>query len=115
MNVETILSAAWAALNSPAGIAVVAGLILWLLNRLWAARPEWQKYEGAIISAVKFAEKEIPDDVSNKGLARLDAALRYVLRAYEEATGRRATAKTTADLKEGIQLTHARLEAEGAL
>jgi hypothetical protein len=115
MNVETILSAAWAALNSPAGIAVVAGLVLWLLNRVYAARPEWQKYEGAIISAVKFAEKDIPDSTPNKGLARLDAALRYVIRAYEEATGRRASPTVTADLKEGIQITHARLEAQGAL
>ena len=115
MTLETILSAVWAALNSPAGIAALAGLILWLLNRVYAARPGWEKYEGAIISAVKFAEKEIPDDVPSAGLARLDAALRHVLRAYEEATGRRATSTVAANLKEGIQLTHARLEAEGGI
>jgi hypothetical protein len=115
MTLETVLAAVWTAVNSPAGIAVAAGLMLWLFNRLYAARPEWQKYEGAIISAVKFAEKEIPDGAPSKGLARLDAALRYVLRAYEEATGRQASAQVSADLKEGIQITHARLEAEGAL
>lgn len=115
MNWQTILAAIWDALNSPLGISAVAALVLYGLNRLYAARPEWAKYEGAIISAVKFAEKEIPDDVPNSGLARLDTALRYVLRVYEDATGRKAAPKVVADLKEGIQITHADLEAAGAL
>ncbi|MBM4019874.1 MAG: hypothetical protein FJ288_16390 [Planctomycetes bacterium] len=115
MNWETILAAAWSALNSPAGIAAAAGLMLWLLNRLYAARPAWRSYEGTIISAVKLAEKQIPDSTPSAGLARLDAALRLVLAAYEQANGRRASPQVAADLKEGIQLTHARLEAEGAL
>jgi len=115
MNWQTILEAAWTALNSPAGIAAMAGLLLWLLNRLYAARPAWERYEGAIISAVKFAEKEIPDDAPNKALKRLDAALRYVVRVYEEARGREPTQKEVADLTEGIRITHAKLEAAGNL
>jgi len=115
MNWQNILEATWQALNSPAGIAAMAGLLLWLLNRLYASRPAWERYEGAIISAVKFAEKEIPDDAPNKALKRLDAALRYVLRVYEEARGREARPKEVADLTEGIRITHAKLEAAGNL
>ena len=115
MNWERILTMMWSALNSPAGITTVAGAILWLLNRLYAARPAWAKYEGAIISGIKFAENEIPDGTPNKGLARLDAALRYVLNAYSEVNGRQAGARAIADLTEGIQITHAELEAAGAL
>ena len=110
-----LLETIWQALNSPLGIAAVAGLVLWLLNRLYAARPGWKKYEGAIISAVKFAEKQIPDDTENKGLLRLDAAMRYVLKVYAETTGKQASDKVAADLKEGVQIKHAELEAAEAL
>ncbi|HUU30837.1 MAG TPA: hypothetical protein VMY69_01900 [Phycisphaerae bacterium] len=115
MDWQTILAGAWAALNSPAGVALVAGLVLWLLNRLYAKRPAWEQYEGAIIAAVKFAEKQIPDDVPNKGLARLDAALKYVAGVFEDVNGRRPNAREEAALREGVQITHASLEAADAL
>ena len=35
--------------------------------------------EGSIITGIKLAEKEIPDDTPNAGLAKLDAALRLHL------------------------------------
>ncbi len=110
-----VLKAVWGVVNSPLGIAVVAGLVLYLLNRLYVARPTWQRFEGAIISAVKHAEKQIPDDTPNKALAKLDAALRYVLSVFEDVEGRRAKPKEVADLKEGIQIIHADLEAGGGL
>ena len=113
MNWETILQSVWGLLNSPVGIAAIAGIVLWLLNRVYASKPTWQKYEGAIISAIKYAEKQIPDDVANKSLARLDAALRYVLRVYQEANKRSASAKEIAALKDGISVVHNRLEAAG--
>ena len=112
---DTVLKTIWKALNSPVGIATVAGLVLWLLNRLYAARPAWKRYEGAIISAVKLAEKEIPDETPNAGLRRLDVALKYVLKVYAEMTGRQASLKVAAELREGIQIKHAELEAAGAL
>lgn len=110
-----VLQIVWQALNSPIGIAAVAGLVLWLLNRLYALKPAWKRFEGTIIAAIKYAEKEIPDDTGNKALSRLDAALRYVVKVYEEATDKRATPKIVADLKEGIQIKHAELEAAGVL
>jgi len=105
----------WKVLNSPAVIAVLAAALLWALNRIYAARPAWQAFEGTIIAAVKLVEKEIPDNAPNKALRRLDAALDYVLKVYEEARGKPADAKTKAELREGIQIVHAELEASGVL
>lgn len=105
----------WNVINTPAGITVAASVLLWLLARLYIARPAWAAFEGTIISAVKFAEKEIPDDTPSAGLRRLDAALQYVLRVYEQARGQAASEKTRADLKEGIQIIHNQLEEAGTL
>lgn len=115
MNAETIWNLVWTALNTPLGITVAAGVFLWLLNRLYTAKPSWSKYEGAIISGIKFAEKQVPDGTPSKGLARLDSALKYVLKVHEEASGKRASAKVVADIKEGIQITHDKLQAGGTL
>ena len=115
MNWQAILGVIWAALNSPMGITAVAGVVLYLLNRLYAAKPAWAQYEGAIISAVRFAEKEIPDDAPNKGLRRLDEALRYVLRVFHEANKREPTKTEAMALREGVQIVHNELDAEGVL
>ncbi len=109
------LQAAWTFLNSPLGIGTMAALVLWLLNFLYGKKPDWQKYEGTIISAIKLAEKEIPDDVSNKSLSKLDSALRYVLRVYTEANNKRPTQDVIDNIREGIQIKHAELETAGAL
>jgi hypothetical protein len=115
MNWNGFWQVTWEALNSPAVIALLAGGLLWLLNRLYAARPAWQPFEGTIISAVKWAEKQIPDDTPNKALNRLNAAMSYVLKVYEEARGKPADPKTRAELREGVQIVHAELEASGNL
>ena len=115
MNWTAFLQVAWDVVNSPAVIALMAGGLLWLLNRLYAAKPAWQAFEGTIIAAVKWAEKEIPDDTPNKAFNRLNAALNYVLKVYEEARGKPADAKTKQELREGIQIVHAELEASGNL
>ncbi len=115
MNWTAFLQVAWDVVNSPAVIALMAGGLLWLLNRLYASKPAWQAFEGTIIAAVKWAEKEIPDDTPNKAMSRLDAALNYVLKVYEEARGTPADAKTKQELREGIQIVHAELEASGNL
>jgi hypothetical protein len=115
MNWNAVLQVAWDVVNSPAVIALMAGGLLWLLNRLYTAKPAWQAYEGTIISAVKFAEKEIPDDTPYKSLNRLNVALNYVLKVYQEARGKPADAQTRNELREGIQIVHAELEASGNL
>ena len=115
MNWTAFLQVAWDVVNSPAVITLIAGGLLWLLNRLYAAKPAWQAFEGTIIAAVKWAEKEIPDDTPNKAFNRLNAALNYVLKVYEEARGKPAGAQTKNELREGIQIVHAELEASGNL
>lgn len=110
-----VLAAIWAAVNSPAGITVIAGALLWLLNWFYAKNPTWQAYEGAIVQAVKLAEKAIPDDTANAGLLRLDYALKWALKIFEETNGRRARAAEVASLKDGISVIHAELEASGNL
>jgi hypothetical protein len=115
MNLETILTMTWTAINSPIGIAVVASLVLLLLNWLYSKKPSWKNNEGTIIAAVKWAEKQIPDDASNTAARRLDAALRYVLKVYEEKEKKVASSAVTAELTEGIQIVHANLESSGNL
>jgi len=115
MNWDTILTNVWGAVNSPFGIGILAAVVLWVLNRLYAKKPQWKKYEGTIIAAVKLAEKQIPDDTPNKAAAKLDAALRYVLNVHREVENRRATAQEVAAIREGIQIVHANLETGGAL
>ena len=115
MNAEKIVTVVWTLLNSPAVIAALAAGALVLLNKVYAARPAWQAFEGTIIAAVKWAEREIPDDTPNKSLVRLNAALNYVVKVYEAARGKAADDKLQADLKEGIQIVHAQLEAAGNL
>ena len=89
---NSILTLVWSLVNSPAGITVLAAIALWLLNRVYSRRPAWLQYEGTIISAVKLAEQQVPDGTPNKGLARLDAALQFVLKVYEQVNRRRASA-----------------------
>ena len=115
METKSILEVVWALLNTPAVITAIAGLFIYALNKLYASKPGWQKWEGTIMSAIKYAEKNLPDDTTNGSLAKLNAALNYTLNVYEETTGKRATPKVKADLKEGIQITHGKLEVNGTL
>ena len=110
-----MIESIWNALNSPVAIAAIAAVVLWLLNRLYAKRPNWRRYEGTVIAAIKYAERTIPDGVENKALRRLDEALRYVLNVHREVALRAATPEEVADLREGIQIKHAELEAAGNL
>jgi hypothetical protein len=118
--VESILHALWTGLNSGAGLAVVwiaAVVVVFLcINKLSPLHKAWEKYEGTIITAIKLAEREIPDDTPDQGLARLDAALRFVLAAYADANdGAEPSAKLVNELREGIQIKHAELERGGNL
>ena len=115
MDWKSVAEILWNGLNTPFGVTVAAGIILWSLNRIYALRPEWEKYEGTIISAIKYAEKVCPDNSPHKGLAKLDEALKYVISCYEEARGKKPSAKTVASLKEGIQVVHSELEATGVI
>ena len=115
MDVTAILETIWSVVNSPAIIALLAGGLLWLLNKLYAKQPLWKQYEGTIIAGIKAAEKAIPDKTENKAARRLDEALKYVLAIITEREKRLATENEKAAIAEGIQIMHADLEAKGAL
>jgi hypothetical protein len=116
MNWDAILTGLWQVVNSVPAIMTMAALLGWLLTKLYAIRPAWEAYEGTIISAIKHAEKAVPDDSPNKAVARLDEALRYVLKVYAETNrGQPPSDVVVRDLREGIQVTHDRLESRGTL
>ena len=116
MNWEAIWDIVWQALNSAPGVMLMGGLLGWLFVRLYSAKPSWEAYEGTIISAIRHAEKAIPDDAQNKGVARLDEALRYVLRVYAEThRGQEPSDSLALSLREGVQIMHDRLEARGVV
>lgn len=115
MSWDAMLAGVWGVLNSPMGVSAAAGAALWLINKLYAAKPAWQAYEGALIKAVQWAEREIPDGTANKHLKRADLALQYALKAYERLTGKRADARMAEQLAQGIEVVHADLETAGIL
>lgn len=106
----------WNIMNSPVAIAAIAAAAVFALNWLYGRKPAWKKWEGTIVAAVRYAEKAVPDDAQDKAVARLDAALRYVLRVHRQmAGGETPTAAELQSLREGIELTHLELEAAGLL
>lgn len=120
MNIAELFDALNSLFNSAFGFAVVwaafVSLFFWLSSKFNPFQEKWREWEGSIITAIKLAEKEIPDDVPNAGLARLDAALRFVLKAYADANnGKQPSAKLIEQLKQGIQIKHAELDRFGGL
>ena len=115
MEMIDFLTTIWTALNSPIGITAAAGIVAWLLERVFLALPAWKAYEGTIIGAIKYAEKEIPDDTEQKGVDRLKAAMKYVIEVYESCEGRSPSPRLRSDLRETIGVKHAELEAAGTL
>lgn len=107
-------------LNSGVGFALVwaamVGFFIFLASRFNPWREKWKAWEGSIITGIKLAEKQIPDDTPNKGLAKLDAALRFVLKAYAEANnGKHPPDKLVEEIKQGIQIKHEDLDRFGGL
>lgn len=120
MNPAEFLSALDSFFNSAFGFAVtwtaLVAVFFWLASRFNPFQEKWREWEGSIITAIKLAEKEIPDDTPSAGLARLDAALRFVLKAYAEANGgKQPSAQLTQQIKQGIQIKHAELDRFGGL
>ena len=68
--------------------AIVAALVGWLIkwNKTTDAGTKYSAWFGLALQAVKAAEKAIPDDTANKGLAKLDYACKQFVKQYETAT-----------------------------
>jgi hypothetical protein len=120
MQEHTIYNAIMTFLNSAVGLTVLwaamVGLFWYLASRFNPLQDKWKQYEGSIITAIRLAEKQIPDDTPNAGLARLDLALRLVLDAYAQAnSGRPPSADMIEQIRQGIQITHNDLDRFGGL
>ena len=120
MKLTDLFEAINAFFNSGVGFAItwvaVVGFFIWLASKFNPFEEKWRQWEGSIITAIKLAEKQIPDDTPDAGLAKLDAALRFVLKAYAEANnGKEAPAKLVEQIKQGIQIKHADLDRFGGL
>ena len=97
-------------------LVVFVGLFLFLASKFNPLQEKWKQYEGSIITGIRLAEKQIPDDTPNAGLAKLDAALRFVLNAYAEANnGKQPSAALIEQIKQGIQIKHDELDRYGGL
>lgn len=112
---DNIGSMAWTFINSPAGVTILATIGLAVLNKLLKEKPGLEKYMGAMISAVKMAEKAVPDEAPDAGLRRLDEALKTTLKVFEEMEKRKATPQEEAALKSQLSLVHAELESTGTV
>jgi len=103
---ENVLAFVWATMQTPVGVTVVAFLLSYALGKVFTAKPTWkvyaEKYRPVIVEAIKKVEKEIPDDTPNKNLARLDAALKYILLVEPKLK--------IEDTKKAITAVHAEIE-----
>jgi len=120
MDGNAILSGIWAFLNSGIGFAIIwaamVGFFIFLASKFNPLQEKWKQYEGSIITGIKLAEKQIPDDTPNSGLAKLDSALRFVLNAYAEANnGKKPSDALVEQIKQGIQIKHSELDRWGGL
>ena len=120
MDSNTNITGIWTFLNSGVGFAVIwaamIGFFMFLVSKFNPLQEKWKQYEGSIITGIRLAEKQIPDDTPSAGLAKLDAALRFVLKAYAEANnGKQPPAKLVEEIKQGIQIKHSDLDRFGGL
>ena len=120
MDGNAILNGVWTFLNSGIGFAIIwaamVGFFIFLASKFNPLQEKWKQYEGSIITGIKLAEKQIPDDTPNAGLAKLDAALRFVLNAYAEANnGKQPSSALVEQIKQGIQIKHSELDRFGGL
>jgi hypothetical protein len=120
MDVNALFSHIWTFLNSGIGFVLIwAALVwvfIWLTSRHNPFQEKWRQWEGSIITGIRLAEKQIPNDVPHPGLAKLDMALRFVLEAYAEANnGKQPSARVIEHIKQGIQIKHNELDRYGGL
>ena len=120
MDGNAILNGVWTFLNSGIGFAIIwaamVGFFIFLASKFNPLQEKWKQYEGSIITGIKLAEKQNPDDTPNAGLAKLDAALSFVLNAYAEANnGKQPSSALVEQIKQGIQIKHSELDRFGGL
>ena len=104
-------------LQTDAVIALIAGAFVTYIVKWFASKQgmDYKKYEGYAITAIKAAEKAIPDDVSNKGAKKLDFALKVFLDKYTKATGVSPDDATLAKIEDWLAVVHNVIDEAGTL
>jgi hypothetical protein len=102
-------------LNNDAVVTAIVGVFAWIVAKVFAAKPAWLKYEGLMITAIKSAEKLIPDTTTNVGLARADQAMREFVKQYCSMEGKNPTPTLVTAVREAMPIVHAKLESNGNL
>ncbi len=105
----------WQLMNSPIGLGASGFVLLIVLKQLYAAKPGWEKHEGYMISAIKYAEKWIPDDTDNKVLNKADKALEYFIQVFEKGNGKSPSKRLKKQIMLGLPIIHEKLEQSGTL
>jgi hypothetical protein len=98
-------------------IALIVGAFVTYIVKWLASKDgeKFKKYEGWAITAVKAAEKAIPDDTGDKGARKLDFALRLFLAKYTKATGVEPDANAVGQIESWVSEIHEMLEEAGVL
>ena len=104
-------------LQTDAVIALIAGAFVTYIVKWFASTQgkDFKKYEGYAITAVKAAEKAIPDDTPNKGAKKLDFALQVFLKKYQAATGVIPDEALMAKIEDWLAVIHNVIDAAGTL
>ncbi len=102
-------------ISQPAVVTAIVGFFAWLVARMFVKKPDWQKYEGIMINAVKMAEKIIPDDSTNKAALRADQALKIFIQQYKKVYSTEPDIALVQDVQANLPLVHDVVDAEGNL
>jgi len=111
---ETLLSGLLS-FNTVAGLVAGAAAVFaakWIASEKGA---KYKAFEGYAITAVRLAEKAVPDDTPNAGAKRLDYALKTFLAKYRSATGVVPDEAAVAKIEAWISTVHNALDAAGVL
>lgn len=102
-------------LAQPYTVMILVGLLVAATTYLFTRNPAWAKYEGLMITAVKMAEKLIPDDTPNKSMQRANAALLEFIAQYKRVYNAAPSRSLLLDVEANLPLVHADLESNGNL
>jgi len=117
-TVQKLLDWIWEKMNTSAGMELMAIACAFAAGKIFLRKPKWKvyydEYKGHLVSAIKFAEKTIPNNVKNRAAAKADAALNYALGVIQAGKSK-APALDKASLGQALNVLHAEAEAEKTL
>lgn len=120
MNTETTWSGVVKFFDTSLGIAIIwallVGLVLFLYCKTKPSHEPWREYEDNIITGIKLAEKQVPGDVPDWGLVKLDTAFQFLWNAYAQTIhGKRPSATHTELMEQNIQNKHSESDQQNGL